>query len=82
MSRSQLILPMMLIASVLVASAQHSNSDRYFDDFRGQRFCATRYTGSHGKCCSSRIDECSVPIAGKILLTNFPFKFQEFLMKY
>lgn len=62
MSRSPLILLMVLIASSL---AQHSNRDRNFDDFRGQRFCATRQRNAEGSCCANRIDECSVPIAGE-----------------
>ncbi|CRL06874.1 CLUMA_CG019566, isoform A [Clunio marinus] len=66
MSRSPLILLMVLIASSLTVDAQSKNRDRYFDDFRGQSFCASRQRGPQGSCCSDRIDECSVPIAGTL----------------
>lgn len=74
MSRS--ILMMVLIASSSInVNAQQKNRDRYFDDFRGQRFCANRQRTPEGTCCASRFDECSVPIAGetydeKIIIEN------------
>lgn len=52
----------MLIASSYTVSGQYTTERRYFDDFRGQKFCATRY--GQGQCCRDRVDECSVPIAG------------------
>lgn len=81
MSRSPLILLAVLIASSLTAQAQ--NSRRYFDDFRGQKYCATRERSREGTCCASRIDECSVPIAGEnfnlIAFTLKELKFSLFL---
>lgn len=61
MSRSPIVLILLLIASSLVVDAQQK---RYFEDFRGQSFCAKRQGSREGQCCSSRYDECSVPIAG------------------
>lgn len=69
MPRSPLILVVMLIASSLAVDAQLKNRDRNFDDFRGQSFCKKRQRGPADECCADRIDECSVPIAGKTRLT-------------
>lgn len=63
MSRSPFILLMVLVASSVVVNAQR----RYYDDFRGQSFCSKRQGSRDGQCCSNRIDECSVPIAGNNL---------------
>lgn len=71
MWRSLLILSV-LIASSCTVSGQYTTSRistttwrDNFEDFRGQKFCATRY--GNGQCCSNRVDECSVPIAGEII---------------
>ena len=59
---------LLLTVSVLIASSvsgqQYSTERRYFDDFAGQKFCATRARNNLGSCCDNRLDECSVPIAG------------------
>lgn len=58
----------LLTVSVLIASSvsgqQYTTERRYFDDFAGQKFCATRERTNRGSCCENRLDECSVPIAG------------------
>lgn len=60
MSRLPFILLMVLMASSVTVNAQR----RYYEDFRGQSFCAKRMGSREGQCCTSRYDECSVPIAG------------------
>lgn len=63
----------LLTVSVLIASSvsgQYTTERRYFDDFKGQKFCATRTRTKEGSCCVDRLDECSVPIAGINLSLN------------
>lgn len=70
MSRSSLFILLMVASSLVIAAQQpHTNYQRNFDDFRGQRFCANRASSREGTCCSSRYDECSVPIGGKFTFT-------------
>lgn len=45
---------------------QYTTERRYYDDFRGQSFCATRRRSGENYCCTDRSDECSVPIAGTL----------------
>lgn len=80
MSRSQLVLLVVLVASSINVNAQEKNRDRYFDDFRGQRFCANRQRTPEGTCCASRIDECSVPIAGENSYQKKVFKINNQMM--
>ncbi|KAG5678378.1 hypothetical protein PVAND_008058 [Polypedilum vanderplanki] len=63
MARSLLILPVFLVA---LYSCNVNGQYAYFDDFAGQKFCATRERTPEGTCCSNRVDECSVPIAGTL----------------
>lgn len=58
----------LVILSVFIVSysygQQFATERRYFDDFAGQSFCATRRRAGENMCCNDRLDECSVPIAG------------------
>lgn len=61
----------LVILSVFIASlayGQFTTERRYYDDFRGQKFCELRRLNGENSCCTDRIDECSVPIAGNILV--------------
>lgn len=58
----------LVILSVFIVSysygQQYTTERRYFDDFKGQDFCKTRRRNGENTCCTDRLDECSVPIAG------------------
>lgn len=66
MLRSLLLLSMLIASLSRGVSGQYTVEPGYFDDFAGQKFCATRERTREGTCCADRIDECSVPIAGTL----------------
>jgi hypothetical protein len=72
MLRHVLILSVLIASSYLV-NGQYTTERRYFDDFAGQQFCATRKRSGEGECCRDRIDECSVPIAGQFFFYQLLF---------
>ena len=76
MIRSLVILS---IITVALTNGQYTTERRYFDDFRGQQFCAKRRSNGEDSCCHDRLDECSVPIAGNIILFFYIYLLNDLL---